>query len=311
MWFKNLNIFRITGLNISEEELGKKLGDHVFVECKSHEETKSGWVSPLGDHSDYLTPSSLGCHLICLKIETRSVPANTLKEEVEKKIAELKQQDPDAKITGALKKNLKEEIKNELLPRAFSKYDRAYAYWDTKTDYLVVNVASRTKAETFAAAFKNAMPDMDLSIIPIQSIHEPTASMTNWLTTGQNPEKLEPLTTACIRDIDEESNSGSIKYNKQELDDDRLKGYLDESKTVADLEVEYDEKVSFTLTEDLSIKSVKWSDEVKGEAENEGDDDADSYMISAFSVMQAEVKELAKYLLDDCFGGENLDPTVE
>jgi recombination associated protein RdgC len=249
----------------------------------------------------------MGSHLICLKVETRSVPANTIKEMVEEKIAQLKAQDPDAKITGALKKTLKEEIKNELLPRAFSKYERIYAYWDSKLSYLVINLASRTKAETFAAALKNAMPELTISALPVQSIHEPTVSMTNWLTTGQHPAELELLEAVTIRDVDEEDNKGSIKYANQDLNDDRLKGYLGETKTVSELEVRYDNKTSFILTEDLLIKSVKWSDEIKEEADNSGDDDSDSYLLSAFTVMQAEVKVLVKYLLDDCFGGEQLE----
>lgn len=309
MWFKSLNLFSIDGLDVDEDTLGKRLKDNAYVPCKKHEETKSGWVSPLGMDSEYLTPGNNGCHLICLKIETRKVPADTINEELDKLIKELKEKDPEAKITGALKKNLKEEIKNELLPLAFSKYDSIMAYWDTKNNFLVIDVASRTKAETFAEAFKNALTEYSFSVIPVQTQHEPNKVMTQWLTEDASPELIITQSTVSIRDIDDDD--GNIKYTKQDLDDERLIGYLEDDKTVSELELKYDDKIYMTVTEDFLIKGVKFSDELKETAENEGNDDHASYMMSAFEVVNRNFKEVIDYLTEECFGGIKVETNDE
>jgi recombination associated protein RdgC len=303
MLFKSLSVYRIN-FSLTEDQLREKLQGFPFEACRPYEESKVGWVSPYGEHSDYLNPESLGCQLISLKIETRKVPSNTLNEMVNQKIAELRQKDPESRITGGLKKQIKEDIKQELLPRAFSNFDKVFAYIDNTLKYLVINVSSKSKAESFVSALRFALDDKSFEFIPVKTTHEPTSAMTNWLVTGNVPKDIEPQETATIRDTDDAS--GNIKYNRQDLNDDRLKGYLGETKTVSELSLSFKNSLSFTLTENFIIKSIKWSDEVKSKADVGSDDSLEAALMADFTIMQGEIKELLKYLIDSCLGGEHI-----
>jgi len=301
MWFKNLNVFKIMGLEISDEKLCNELSSQEYVPCLKHEESKVGWVSPFGLKSVDFCPSTLGCYLFSLKIETRKVPADTINEIMEMRLDELRETDPGANINNELKKNLKEEIKNELLPYAFSKYESINAYWDTETNYLIIDVSSRTKSENFVSAFKNAI-SAEFEAIPVQTVDDPTFVMNNWLINGVSPEKIEAQSNVLIRDI--ENDECGIKYSKQDLSDEKLKEYLNEDKTVSELEVCYDHNTFFVITEDFLIKSVKWDSETKQAAENEGEESKIDLIMSIFSTTIPEVRDILKYTIEECFGGE-------
>lgn len=79
-------------------------------------------------------------------------------------------------ITQKEKYALKEEIKHTLLPRAFSKLSRVYAYIDLQYNYLVIDTTQEKKLETFLSWLRRAVSGIE---IKRPDIHSPTAMLTS------------------------------------------------------------------------------------------------------------------------------------
>lgn len=304
MFYSSFYLYRVKGFNLTEEQLAERLAAHKYEPCRPYEEGKIGWISPFGEHSDYLNPGAMRCQMLCLKVEVRKVPANTINTILKERVAELRRKDPEIKISGGHKKQLKEDIKNELLPRAFPRYDEIYAYIDSELNYLVINTSSKSKAEAFVSALAFALDAAEIKFSKVKTTREPAAVMTQWLISGDTPNKISTQISATLKDT--ESASGNIKYNKQDLNDEKLKGYLQEKKTVSELSVSYSDKITFTLNSDFIIKSVKWSDLVLSENSDENNDSLESTISSDFLIMRGYAKTLFEYLVDDCLGGEQI-----
>ncbi len=304
MWFKNINAHRVSGEAITYSELDAALGRKPFKECDKHQQCSSGWISPFGEHSKYLTPGTMGAHLLCLKVETRKVPSSAIKAELQKEVTRRKSQDPDFTLTRKLKTELCEQIHTSLLPRAFSKFDIIFAYWDLRRELLVVDTSSKARAQMFVEALLAALTDKDIKIRNLQSVRQPSAVMSVWLKDGDHPNKLNPGEAVTIRNTKDE-DKGSIKYKKQDLtEDDRLKGYLGEWRTVQDLDVQYGQDMTFCLTEQMLVKAIKWSDELAAEADGDAAPGESDEIMASFALMSSKATELIEYLVEDCFGGE-------
>ena len=53
MWFKNLQIYRITNWNVSPGELETALLKHTLHNCLSMEMQSRGWVSPKAEDEPF------------------------------------------------------------------------------------------------------------------------------------------------------------------------------------------------------------------------------------------------------------------
>src|SRR5690554_6282353 len=128
MWFRNARVFRFTKpFNITAEELEEKLAADAFKPCGPQETARHGWVPPLGKHGELLVHSANGYHLVALRKEEKVVPAPVVKEMVEER-AEAIELEQGRKVRKKEKDELKEDIMLELLPRAFSRNRRTFAY---------------------------------------------------------------------------------------------------------------------------------------------------------------------------------------
>lgn len=70
LWFKNVIIYRLNrDIALSTDASEKQLSEFVFTPCGSQDLSRTGWVSPMGAHSDALTHSVNGQLLLCARKE--------------------------------------------------------------------------------------------------------------------------------------------------------------------------------------------------------------------------------------------------
>lgn len=133
MWFRNARVFRFTKpFDISAEELEEKLQADAFKPCGPQETSRQGWVPPLGKHGEQLVHSANGYHLIALRKEEKILPGPVVKEAVEEK-AEAIEFEQGRKVRRKEKDEIKEQVMLEMLPQAFSKNRRSFAYLAPRT----------------------------------------------------------------------------------------------------------------------------------------------------------------------------------
>ncbi len=126
LWFKNLMVYRLSReVSLSADEMEKQLSAFSFTPCGSQDMAKTGWVSPMGSHSDALTHTVNGQIVICARKEEKILPSPVIKQELQDKIERL-EGEQHRKLKKTEKDSLKDEVLHSLLPRAFSRFNQTF-----------------------------------------------------------------------------------------------------------------------------------------------------------------------------------------
>ena len=300
MWFKNLSIFRLTeAFTLTSEELDQKLEALAFRPCGSHEEFTLGWTPPLGKTSQSLVHKTNGYMMLCVKKEERVLPASVLNELLQEKIAE-KEEQQARKLSKKERTELKDELIFDLLPRAFTFSRKIYAYIDPQGGWLIVNAASAKSAEDLVSLLRKSLGS--LQAIPLSTIEKPTAIMTQWLLDNKIADDVS-IEDECELRSPEEAG-GIIRCKRHDLALPEIINHLDTGKEVIKLAVNWAERISFIIDENLSIKRLRFLDLIQDQIADIDTDDEVAQFDVDFSIMTAELATLLPRLIE-LFGGEN------
>ncbi len=299
MWFKNLTIFRLTEtFTLTAEELEEKLEAMVFRACGSHDEFSLGWVSPVGGKNMPLVHSANNFLMICSKKEERVLPASVLNEMMLEKIQET-EEEQGRKLSKKERTAIKDELIFELLPRAFTFSRKLYAYIDVKGGFLVVDSASTNKAEDLLSLLRKCLGS--LPAVPLNTVEKPILTMTEWLISQKTPSDVV-VEDECELRAPEEAG-GVIRCKRHDLSLPEIKNHLDIGKQVIKLALNWDDRLSFILDENLSVKRLKFLDLIQDQvSETHADDEAARFDVD-FSIMSLELANFIPRLLV-LFGGE-------
>jgi recombination associated protein RdgC len=300
MWFKNLSIFRLTEeFTLAPADLELKLEQMAFRPCGSHEEFTFGWTSPIGKSSEQLVHSANGFLMVCGKKEERVLPASVVNEMMQEKIAETEEQQ-GRKLSKKERTEIKDELIFELLPRAFTFSNKTYAYIDPKGGWLIIDSASAKKAEDLLSNLRKTLGS--LPAVPLNTIEKPVKVMTEWLVNNKTPDDLTVENECELRAPEEEG--GIIRCKRHDLSLPEIKNHLDTGKEVIKLAVNWADRLSFIIDENLAVKRLKFLDLIQDQvADIDSDSEAERFDVD-FSIMSLELANFVPRLLE-LFGGEN------
>jgi len=300
MWFKNLSIFRLTeDFTLAPADLELKLEQMAFRPCGSHEEFTFGWTSPLGKSSEQLVHSANGFLMLCGKKEERVLPASVVNEMMQDKILETEEQQ-GRKLSKKERTAIKDELIFELLPRAFTFSNKTYAYIDPKGGWLIVDAASAKKAEDLLSSLRKCLDS--LPAVPLNTIEKPVKVMTEWLVNNQAPDDITIEDECELRSPEEEG--GIIRCKRHDLSLPEIKNHLDTGKEVIKLAVNWADRISFIIDENLAVKRLKFLDLIQDQVSDiNTDSEAEQFDVD-FSIMSLELANFLPRLLE-LFGGEN------
>lgn len=298
MWFKNLSIFRLTeAFTLSAEELEQKLEALAFRPCGPHEESSFGWTAPVGKNARQWVHSSNGFLMICGKKEERVLPSQVLNELVLEKILETEEKQGH-KLGKKDRTAIKDELIFDLLPKAFTFSRKTYAYIDPQGGWIVVDAASAKSAEDLLSLLRKSLGS--LPAVPLNTVNKPAQVMTQWLATQQPPAEVT-IEDECELRSPEEAG-GIVRCKRHDLALPEIKNHLDTGKEVIKLAVNWEERLSFIVDEQLAIKRLRFLELIQDQvAEIETDNDADRFDAD-FSVMSLELSQFLPRFLE-LFGG--------
>ena len=293
-WFKNAMIYRLTkSLNL--DDLQSKLNYASFTPCEPSDSTHFGWTAPLKD-SGLLHHTAGGNVLLVAKKETKMLPAGVVNKELIARV-EKHEKAEGRKLKKIEKQSLKDEVVSELLPRAFSRYQQTAIWIDTKNDLIYVDAASSKRAEDALALLRKTLGR--LPVVPLQFANDVGVAMSLWIANERAPEWLNVLEDAELRN---KADNGVIKCKNQDLTDvDILSIAL--SSFVTKLALEWEDRLSFVLNEDCSLKRLKFSDYITEQNDYILKEDVTQRFDADFILMTATLSELVKNLINE-FGGE-------
>ena len=307
MWFRNARVFRFTKpFDISAEELEEKLQADAFKPCGPQETSRQGWVPPLGKHGEQLVHSAGGYHLIALRKEEKIIPGSVVKEAVEEK-AEAIEIDQGRKVRRKEKDEIKEQVMLEMLPQAFSKNRRSFAYLAPKDGVLVVDAGSAKQAEDLASTLRKSLGS--LPVRPPAVEQAPAFTFTGWLNETIDLPGQVVLGNECeLKDPSEDG--GVVRCKGLDLKADEIRNHLDAGMQVTKLSLTWDDNVSFVLDEELGIRRLKFGETLQDQLDDVDADDAAAKFDAAFTLMTLELSRLIPGLLE-AMGGEDRSAIVE
>ena len=301
MWFKNLALYRFTEpFTLAADKLEEKLNDKQFRPCASHDEFSLGWASPVGNATEQLIHASNGFIMLCLKKEEKVIPAGVINEMLQEKISEKEQQEA-RKLSKKERSTLKDELIFELLPRAFSFSKKTYAYIDPKGGWIIVDAASAKKAEDLLSHLRKSIGS--LPVVPVNVVDKPSVIMTQWLVDNNSVPKDLLVEDECeLRSTEEEGSI--IRCKRHNLGLPEITNHLDNGKQVIKLALNWTDRMSFIIDENLSVKRLKFLDLIQDQvADTEADDEIAQFDVD-FSIMSLELANFLPRLME-IFGGEN------
>tara|TARA_R110002073_G_scaffold313881_1_gene485961 strand:+ start:768 stop:1673 length:906 start_codon:yes stop_codon:yes gene_type:complete len=299
MWFKNIRAYRLTKpFDLSPEALGEKLAPRSFVPCAKSQALAFGWVPPLGDESEELVHAAAGRILLKLKREEKLLPSTVVREQLEEKVADIESAQ-GRKVYRKERLNLKDEIVQDCLPRAFSRSTNVYAYIDVKANWIFVDAASASRAEELLNLLRECIGSFP-ALLP-QVNNAPSAVMTAWLMHRSLPDDFELGQECELRDPGEEG--GVVRCRGVDLLSEEVETHLNAGKQVARLALNWDERLSLLLAEDLCLRRLKFADELMKENEDIPEADQAARLDADFALMADAVTSLQERVLA-LFGGE-------
>ncbi|MGB1952349.1 MAG: recombination-associated protein RdgC [Marinobacter sp.] len=307
MWFRNARVFRFTKpFDISAEALEEKLQGDAFKPCGPQETTRQGWVPPLGKHSDMLVHSTNGYHLIALRKEDKILPGSVVKEIVEER-SEAIEIEQSRKVRRKEKDEIKEQVMLEMLPQAFSKNRRSFAYLAPQDGLLVVDAGSSKQAEDLASFLRKSLGS--LPVRPPAVEQAPAFTFTGWLNESIDLPGTIELGTECeLKDPSEDG--GVVRCKGLDLKADEIRNHLDAGMQVTKLSLTWEDNLSFVLDEELGIKRLKFGDTLQEKLDDVDADDAAARFDAAFALMTLELARLIPGLLE-ALGGEDRSAIIE
>jgi len=257
MWFKQAQIFQLSKPISSDiAALEEQLESLVFRPCLPSIPSSHGWVSPIDKENAPLVHAANGYLLICMQLEEKVLPAIVVRQALNEKIKELVAEQ-NRKISQKEKYALKDEIIQTLLPRAFSKMSRIYGYIDTRNHWLVIDTITSSKVEKFLALLKQLSGEISYHAIETKKIGP---LLTQWLLRDNYPASLSIEKSCVLRDPNEQSRI--IRCQQQDLLAGSIQSLLKDGCEVHQLYLTWQDKISFTLVDDLTFKNIKYNDEI-------------------------------------------------
>ncbi len=298
MWFKNLQIYRLTkSFDLSPEALHEVLERRMARDCGSLEPFAYGWDRPLGRHGTLLTHTTGGCIMICARRVEKILPATVVRERLDEKVEEITEAE-GRKVRRREKEEIKGTILQQLLPQAFSKSLFTHAYIDPRAGWLIVDASSVKRAEELITLLRETLGTLPLK--PLVTANSPTGVMTAWLSGRGGVEDFVVQDECELRDPTEEG--GVVRCRQQDLGGEEIQTHLNAGKQVVRLAIEWDERIAFLLCDDFSIKRLKFLEVIQEEAAEIEAEDAATRFDADFSLMSLELERFIPRLLAQ-FGG--------
>ncbi|WP_299262959.1 recombination-associated protein RdgC [uncultured Psychrosphaera sp.] len=291
MWFNNAISYQFTKpFNVTVEQIHSHLEQHLFVPCGSMDLKKQGWASAIPGTKSLVHAAGDNA-LICLKTEEKILPSSVINKELNEKV-QLLEFERGQRVGKKERVTLKEEIIQQLLPKAFTKDNLLFAYIDYKGQRIVVNANSANKAETLLAFLRQSLGS--LPILPFKPETDLLTTLTGWVQNNSTPTPFTLANNISLKALDEEASQAKLK--NLDLTEEEVQLHIANGKYVERLSMYWDNKVLFDLTDEGHLKQVKFLDVIKEQNDDINSDDGLAKFDADFALMTGELNQLLNNL---------------
>lgn len=297
MKLKNITLFRLAG-DADLATVPDLADSHEFRPTAPTETRSTGLVPPRGEAGGPLIEAIGGEWIAQLAIETRTVPAVAIKRRLDER-ADQVERETGRRPRGKRLRELKDDVLLELLPHAFPRRVDT-SIWISPRQRLVV-IGSTSGAVVDAAI--SALVALGLQLDHLTTALNPATAMAAWLVDEAAPAGFTLDRQCELKQPDGEK--AVVRYARHTLELAEIGEHIRQGKVPTLLALTWNGRVSFLLTDSLTLRGVQLLDvdELDGTAEDRA---------PAFDAFDGDVAlvtgELSRLVADlvEALGGELL-----
>lgn len=289
--FRNLRCYRLfSAWPGSEEALSEVLAAKAFKPCPKFSERSAGWESPGEQGGERLCRRVAGADLLELRTQSRVLPAAAIKETLADRIEDYRGRMGEAPPRREVRR-LKDEAKEELLPKALVQSSRVRGFVLPKDGLLVVDAGTPGRAEWFVEHLRACFEGFRCE--PLQYQRSP-ATLLQEMFLGKLPSGFSLGRECRIADPRDGRSTGTWRHT--DLDDEAIRRHVREGMRVVQLGFGFDAVLSGVLSDDGVITRFKLAD---GELEDGGEiEDGLALQDSEFVLMTGLVQRFLHRLAE-------------
>ena len=297
---KNLMVYRLmTPWAMSQAKLEDALQSAHFVDCGASQEKSVGWVEPRGEAHGACVEVVAGQWILKWMMEVKSVPGSVVKRKVQEQVARI-EEDTGRKPGKKEIRSLSDDVRQSLLPMAFTKQSSVTVWIDLQAQRLVVDAASAAKADEVLTSLIKAVDGLALALVDTQTA--PATAMAHWLGTQEAPQGFSVDRECELRAADE--SKAVVRYTRHALDTEEVSQHIANGKVPTRLALTWNDRVSFVLTDALQLKKVAFLDVVADESPASAADREQDHFDADVAIATGELRRLLPALLN-ALGGES------
>jgi recombination associated protein RdgC len=225
----------------TEHALSEKLATAAFKPCGAYTEKSSGFEPPTDVTGSSFARRIAGADLLRLRSQMRVLPAAAVNEALEVRLAEYRermQEEPGRRT----KRKLKEQTRDELLPRALLKSDRTTALFLLNEKVLAIGTGSESRAERFLEHLRMALGKLDCEPL---GFARPIEHVLGRVFAGDPPPKFALGREARMRD--RADAKGSVRWSEVDLTHANVRRCLNDGMELTHLGIHFDGALSAVL----------------------------------------------------------------
>ena len=284
--FRNLRFYRITSpWPKTEEKLSELLTENAFSPCGAYAERTAGWEAPADYDDAPLCRRLNGADLLQLRTQSRVLPVAAIKEALEEKVVEYRARMAQEPPRGDLRR-LREDTKDELLPRALLKSERSRACFIHSESLLAIDVGTDAKAEWFIDQLRTCFGQFNC--VPL-AFNNPPGELLKRIFLGETLLGFSLGRECRMQDLKDSKSIAS--WREFELTDQSIRRHVVDGMKLTHLGVGFDELLSCVINEDGVISKLKF---IEGDAIDTPDyEDPLARLDADFVLLSGTVKRLA------------------
>lgn len=297
MWFRNLRVYRLPfAASLDADALNDRLAAHPLARCGGYEMQSRGWVYPR-EEGIFLHRVERQW-LVALGVEQKLLPTTVVRQVAQERAAQI-EAEQGRKVGRKELRDIREQVSDELMPKAFTRRCTTWGWIDPMGGWLVVDAGSDARADEFVESFAPLIEGSALRLLQTQV--SPAQAMTAWLAGQEAPAGFSIDSDLELKAAGD--GSAAIRYVHHPLEGEEIRTHIAAGKIVTRLGMTWDDRVSFVLGDKLQIKRLAFLDVLREAAEQNADAGGEEQFDADFAIMAGELSRLLVGLLS-ALGGE-------
>lgn len=283
--FRNLRFYRVAEpWPKSEQELSERLSERAFVPCSPFSERSAGWEPPIEAEGALLCHRIEDADLLQLRTQSRLLPPAAVREALSDRITEYRKRMGEDPNPGE-RRRLKEETRDDLLPKALVRSQRTRACYLGSESVLAIDAVSPSQAEWLIDQLRPCFGRFNCT--PLRFKTAP-GELIKRIFMGDAPRPFDLGRECRMQDPSDRQAIGA--WRNIDLADQSIRRHVTDGMRLTHLGLVFESMVSAVLSEDGVVSKLRL---VTGEdAENNWDEDPTARFDAEFALLAGTVRNL-------------------